>query len=169
MAAPLLKRISDLVGTHRFLRAMSIYPPYVGAGIRLTHVAKDLSRLDVEMRLHTWNQNFVGTHFGGSLFSMCDPFFMLMVMARLGDGYVVWNKISSIDFKKPGKGRVHATFLVPDARVAEIREAARGGAPIRPEFTIDIFDDEGQVVATVTQILHVREKRAKPDAPTGSA
>lgn len=166
MATPLLKRISDFVGTHRFLRAMSVYPPYVGAGIRLTHVSKDLSRLDVEMRLRGWNQNFVGTHFGGSLFSMCDPFFMLMVLARLGDGYVVWNKISSIDFKKPGKGRVHATFLVTDERVAEIREAAKGGAPIRPEFTIDIFDDQGDVVATVTQILHVREKPQKAAAAT---
>ena len=40
--------------------------------------------IDVEMKLRWWNANYVGTHFGGSLFAMTDAFYMLMVMAKLG-------------------------------------------------------------------------------------
>ena len=39
---------------------------------------------DVEMKLRIWNQNYVGTHYGGSLYSMADPFYMLMLMHNLG-------------------------------------------------------------------------------------
>ena len=38
------------------------------------------------------NRNYVGTHFGGSLFAMTDPFYMLMMMRNLGPDYIVWDK-----------------------------------------------------------------------------
>ena len=36
------------------------------------------------MRLTRWNRNLVGTQFGGSLYFMCDRFFVIMLMMRLG-------------------------------------------------------------------------------------
>ena len=88
----LLQRLAAKVGQHRFLKFMRIYPPYLGAGISVKHVARDLTSLEVELKLRPYNQNFVGTQFGGSLYSMCDPFFMLMLMMQLGEGYLVWDK-----------------------------------------------------------------------------
>ena len=58
--------------------------------------------IEVHMPLRFWNKNYVGTHFGGSLYTMCDPFFMLILVNNLGSGYIVWDKAATIRFKKPG-------------------------------------------------------------------
>ena len=100
---------------------MRIYPPFLGAGVRVRDAAPDLSRVEVEMPLTFWNQNFVGTQFGGSLYAMCDPFFMLMLMRRLGPDYVVWDKAARIEFLRPGRGTVSAVFELSDQQVADIR------------------------------------------------
>src|SRR5690348_6576989 len=100
------------------------YPPYLGAGVRVTHVSDDFRTVKVEMPLRFYNKNYVGTHFGGSLYSMCDPFLMLMLIQILGKDYIVWDKAATIRFRKPGKGLVKATFEIPAQRVAEIKAAA---------------------------------------------
>jgi acyl-coenzyme A thioesterase PaaI-like protein len=155
-----LQRLSAIVGPARFLRLMRIYPPYLGAGVRVRHAAADLSRVEVEMRLTSWNRNFVGTHFGGSLYSMCDPFFMLMLMARLGPDYVVWDRSASIEFIKPGRGIVAATFELPDSRVEEVRGEADRSEKVFPRFDVTVLDHEGEPVARVEKVLYVR--RGKP-------
>ena len=50
------------------------------------------------MGLNRLNRNYVGTQFGGSLYAMTDPFFMLMLMENLGRDYVVWDKAANIEF-----------------------------------------------------------------------
>src|ERR1039458_6644721 len=54
-------------------RLVNLWPPFLGAGIRIKHIAPDMKAVDVEMKLRWWNANYVGTHFGGSLFAMTDP------------------------------------------------------------------------------------------------
>ena len=66
--------------------------------------------MDVEMKLRFWNANYVGTHFGGPLFAMTDPFYMLMLMATLGCDYIVWDKSASIRYRKAREGTVRAEF-----------------------------------------------------------
>ncbi len=154
-----LQRLAAWLGTHRFLRLMRVYPPYLGAGVRVRSAAPDLSRVEVELPLTAWNRNFVGTHFGGSLYSMCDPFLMLMLMSRLGPGYVVWDKAASIEFLRPGRGTVSAAFELPAGRVDEIRaEADRAGKTL-PRFEVTVVDDAGKPVARVEKVLYVRRRR----------
>lgn len=141
------------------IRLMNLYPPYLGAGVRVK-VSPDFRTFDVRMKLTWWNRNYVGTHFGGSLYTMCDPFFMLILFEALGRGYVVWDKAATIRFRKPGKGRVHATFHIPEERIREIREAAAGGEKVEPVFTAEVRDEQGEVVAEVEKLLYVR--LAKP-------
>lgn len=143
------------------LRLLSIWPPYVGAGIRV-RVSADLRTFEVRMKLRWWNRNYVNTHFGGSLYSMCDPFFMLILIQALGRGYVVWDKAATIRFRRPGKGTVRATFHIPQERVDEIRAAADRGEKIEPVFTVEVRDEQGEVVAEVEKLLYVR--LAKPPA-----
>src|SRR5262245_27852711 len=83
-------------------RGLRLYPPFLGAGIRVVRIADDFLTIEVKMRLRFWNKTGVGTHFGGSLYSMCDPFFMLMLIKTLGPNYLVWDKAASIRFKRPG-------------------------------------------------------------------
>src|SRR5687767_5881175 len=95
---------------HVLMKIWNAWPPFLGAGIRIDAVAKNLRRVDVSLRLYPWNRNMVGTHYGGSLFSMTDPFYMAMLIDALGKGFIVWDKTSTIRFRKPGKGTVRCVF-----------------------------------------------------------
>ena len=141
------------------LRAINVWPPMAGAGIRVKWSA-DHKAVDVEMKLRFWNRNYVGTHYGGSLYSMADPFYMLMLMENLGRDYIVWDKAASIRFRKPGKGRVKAEFRVTDAQLDEIRERLTTLEKYEPTFVVEIKDEAGDVVAEVTKVLYIRRKHS---------
>lgn len=139
-------------------RRLRFYPPYLGAGVRVTEIADDFTTVRVEMPLRFYNQNYVGTHFGGSLYSMCDPFYMLMLINILGPDYIVWDKAATIRFKKPGKGVVKAVFHIPAERVAEIKAAADAQGKTEPQFQVNVMDSGGNVVAEIDKLLYVRKK-----------
>jgi hypothetical protein len=144
------------------IRLLSFYPPYLGAGIRVKASA-DLRTLEVRMKLHWWNRNYVGTQFGGSLYSMCDPFFMLILVEALGKGYIVWDKAATVRFRRPGRGTVRATFHIPVVRIEEIRAAADARGKVEPTFRVDVVDDAGEVVAEVEKLLYVRLVKPEGD------
>src|SRR5262249_46636140 len=102
---------------------------------------------DVRMAMRPWNRNYVGTHFGGSLFAMADPWFMVLLIELLGPGYVVWDKTGTIRFRKPGRGTVQARFEIPPERVEEIRRAVDAGGKVEPVFVARITDAAGETVA----------------------
>jgi acyl-coenzyme A thioesterase PaaI-like protein len=138
---------------------MHSYAPYTGAGVVITHVEQDASEVRVEMPLTESNVNLVGTHFGGSLYSMVDPHLMLMLIQRLGPDYVVWDKEANINFQRPGRGTVHATISITDAEVEAIRAATASGDKHLPQWTLSVLDEQDEVVATVLKTLYVRRKR----------
>jgi hypothetical protein len=144
----------------RLRRWVNFWPPFLGAGIRVVHIAPDMKAVDVEMKLRWWNANYVGTQFGGSLYAMTDPFYMLMLMANLGRDYIVWDKAGSIRYRKPGKGTVHAEFRLADAQLDYIREKLKVLPKYEPVFKIEIKDEQGSVIAEVEKLLHVRKKDA---------
>lgn len=148
---------------------MTLWPPFFGMGIRVRHIAPDWSEARVEMGLHWWNRNYVGTHFGASLFAMTDPFFMLLLMHRLGDRYFVWDRAGRIDYVAQGRGRVRADFHMPDERVEAIRAEAWHGKPCHAEFEVDVVHaDDGSLVARVHKTIYVRLKpRYRPPAAQG--
>ncbi len=143
----------------RLLRwRLNFYPPYIGAGIRVLSISPDLHQVKVRMGLHWFNRNYVHTQFGGSLYSMVDPFYMLMLMELLGREYIVWDKAASIDFISPGKGPVFADLQIDDALLSDIREHTAGGKKYLPRLQVDIRDAAGELVARVDKTLYVRLK-----------
>lgn len=140
------------------IRFINLWPPLLGAGIKVDKVSDDLMTYDVSMKLKFWNKNYFGTHYGGSLFSMTDPFYALILIAALGKEYIVWDKSAHIDFKKPGKGKLKAQFNISRERVEEIREATATNEKVLPKFVVDITDEAGDIVATVERTLYVRRK-----------
>ena len=141
---------------------LNLWPPLLGAGIRVTRLDEDWRAVDVEMKLRRWNRNCVGTHYGGSLYSMTDPFYMVMLIENLGREYVVWDKSASIRFRKPGRGTVRAEFRLSEEQIEEIRRALEAEEKAEREFGVEVRDEEGAVVAEVRKVLHFR-KTAKPD------
>jgi acyl-coenzyme A thioesterase PaaI-like protein len=143
----------------RLRRYMSFWPPFLFSGIRVAQLSDDFSHARVELRQRWYNRNYVGTHFGGSLFAMTDPFWMIMVMRRLGPGYLVWDQAAEIRFEKPGRGTVVADFRLGDAVVEQLRTAAEGGSKVLHWFEMDVTDAAGDVVARVRKQVYVRRKR----------
>jgi hypothetical protein len=143
-----------------WVRHIGWWPPLVGAGIKVTWLDKDFRAADVEMRLTRWNRNYMNVHFGGSLFSMTDPFYMIMLVMNVGDEYVVWDKSASIRYKRPGRGRVRARFRLTDERLAEIRAAVEANGRYDARFVVEIKDDAGGVVAEVERIIYCATKKA---------
>lgn len=144
--------------TWLFKHILNLWSPFRGAGIVITHLAPDWRYVRVELRKRLLNQNYVGTHFGGSLFAMTDPFYMLMLFKALGKDHVVWDKAASIDYIAPGRGTVHAQFQLDPATIEQIRSQALGGAAVYPQFDVEILNATGEVVARVHKQLYVRLK-----------
>ena len=142
-------------------RGMKFWPPFLGAGIRVKSITDDFRDVKVELRLGRLNRNYVGTHFGGSLYAMTDPFFMIMLLHNLGGDYVVWDKEGRIEYVAPGRGTVQAHFHLSEKRIAEIKAEAEGGGKILPEFEVNVKDEAGAIVARVRKILYVRLKAKK--------
>ncbi|WP_420645409.1 DUF4442 domain-containing protein [Candidatus Leptofilum sp.] len=140
-------------------RLLNIYPPYLGAGVRVTTISDDWKELHVTMLLRWYNRNFVGTHFGGSLYSMIDPHLMLLLMQLLGKEYMVWDKAAEIEFIKPGQGKVTSTIRISDDVLEEIRQNTANGEKYFPTFIVEIKDADGELVAKVKKTIYVRKKR----------
>ena len=141
-----------------FKWGVNLWPPLFFSGIKVTYLAQDYQELRVTLKLRWYNRNYVGTHFGGSLYSMTDPFYMLMLMNNLGRDYIVWDKSATIDFLRPGKGRVFAEFELTQAMIDEVKAATAGGEKYLPTWEVTVRDDAGEAVARVEKVLYVRRK-----------
>jgi len=147
--------------TKRYFRCfLNLWPPFLGAGIRVKRLQPDWKAINVELKLRRWNANFVGTHYGGSLYSMADPFYMLMLIRNLGRGYIVWDKSATIRFRNPGKGKVRASFRLSDEQLDGIRKALETQEKTEATFVVEVKDEVGEVVAEVQKLLHIRKKAA---------
>ena len=152
--------IKSLATHHRTLQhGMNAWPPFLFSGIRIQRMSPDLRQVTVRLRKLPATTNYVGTLFGGSLFAMTDPFWMIMVLRNLGPGYVVWDKAAEIEFVSPGRASVSATFELTEDVLTELREAAEDGSKVLRWFETDVVADDGTVVARVRKQLYVRRKR----------
>src|SRR3990172_7319621 len=138
---------------------MNLWSPFRGAGIRVRRIAPDYREGEVELALKWHNRNYIGTHFGGSLYAMTDPFYMLMLIHILGPGYVVSHQAGAIEYLIPVKGRVRARFSVDEATIADIKAHPAGGQKYLPQMPVEVKNDAGEVVARVLHTLYVRKRQ----------
>ena len=134
------------------------YPPYIGAGIKLKKVNQDKTRMEVELRKTWFNKNLFGTHFGGSLYAMCDPFYVFIVHNYLGKGYVVWDKSAEIKFIKPATGRVSAIFEISQEKLLQLKGEVDNTGKHTVFFDAKITDEDNEVVAKVRKEIYMRKK-----------
>ncbi len=146
-------------------RLFNVWPPFRSMGIRVADIAPDFRRVRVQLRTKLLNRNWVGTHFGGSMFAMADPFYMIMMMRNLGRDYVVWDKAASVRFLKPGRGTLEAEFSLTEEQVSLARQVADAGGRHEPTLAVELKDREGDVVARVEKTLHIRRAGAPRPAP----
>lgn len=136
-----------------------IYLPFLGAGIRITQVAPDFLHMRIEMPLNFLNKNYVGVQFGGSIYAMCDPFYMFMLMQKLGPQYVVWDQAAKIDFLQPGRRRLVVDFHLTESEIDGIRARTEGGEKYVFDKEVLIRDTDGALIARVIKTLYVRRRK----------
>ncbi len=151
-------------------RLMNLWPPFLFVGIRVREISPDFRYARVELKSRPWTRNINNTQYGGSLFSMTDPIFALLLFGSLGwERYLIWDRAADIQFIAPGRGTLTAEFHVEDSQVHEIRLATQNGDKTFPEFQAQIRDAQGELVCTVHRTLYVRLKAPyRPAAERGS-
>ena len=140
-------------------RILNFWPPFLFTGIRVDEWTDDWRCARVHLKLRWYSRNFVATQFGGSLFAMTDPFYMIMTLQVLGRDYVVWDKAAEIEFVAPGRDDVYAEFHLDDAVLDEIRAATANGDKYLRWFETEVKTAAGEVIARVRKQIYVRRKR----------
>lgn len=143
-----------------FLRfVMNCWPPFFFSGIKVEQINDDFCYVRVKLKSRPWTKNINRTQYGGSMFSMTDPIYPLMVMGALGQGYHVWDKKADIDFISPGRGTLTAEFWLSDSVLHAIKQATDDGDKHFPEFLVHIKDQQGDIVCEVNRTIYVRKKK----------
>lgn len=161
MIIKMARKMGAKTPTSFFRIFMNLWSPFRGAGVKVTHISKDYRHVHVILKKKWYNKNYVGTQFGGSIYSMTDPFYMLMLMQNLGSGYIVWDKGASIDFVSPGRTTLHADFKIDPSLLEDIKAKTKNGDKYIFDLPVQVLDEQKQVVATISKTIYVRKKPPK--------
>jgi acyl-coenzyme A thioesterase PaaI-like protein len=158
MAAHLFRKYSEKIPFRLMRHFVNLWPPFLGAGIRVIEAKKDFTYMRVELKRSWYNMNYVGTQFGGSIYAMVDPFFMLMLMNLLGKDYIVWDKAAHVKFIKPGRTRLFAEFRINPETVESVKNLTENGGKYIFDLPVDVYADNGEKVAHIVKTLYVKKK-----------
>ncbi|MGE9808188.1 MULTISPECIES: DUF4442 domain-containing protein [unclassified Janibacter] len=150
------KRMLSSAGGLRL--GMNLWPPFLFSGARILHISPDFAHVRVRLAKTPLTSNYFGTQFGGSLFSMTDPFWVIMLARNLGPDYIVWDRRGEIDFVAPGTTAVTSELVLPREVIDEVRAAADGGEKVLRWFENDVVDSDGTTIARVRKQVYVRRK-----------
>ncbi|MEL7020456.1 MAG: YiiD C-terminal domain-containing protein [Bacteroidota bacterium] len=142
----------------KFLPLLRFYPPYWFTGIKVEGWVEKYTAIRVSMRLRLHNRNLFGAHFGGSLYAMCDPFYVLIVAANLGTDYVILDQAATIRFRRPGRGKVSAVFSIAPQTLENIKQEVHEKGRKSYVLQTEITDEGGKVVAQVEKTIYIRLK-----------
>ena len=143
--------------------ALNLWPPFWGAGIRIVRISEDFREVQLKLKLRWWNKNANRTQYGGSIFSLTDPVYALMLIGILGKQYYVWDKQAEIHFIKPGNTDLYADFLISEDLLSQILKATANGDKYFPEFVVQVKNTKGDVVSEVKRVLYPRKKPQSPE------
>lgn len=141
---------------------LNLWPPMrLGPGIRVDEVSSDFTYARTSLPMRFYNRNYVGTHFGGSLYAMTDAMYMLMLLNILGPDFIVWDKAANIEYRKPGKGTVTAEFRIPEDLIESLQTQLQPDEKRIVQLAVDVKDEVGDVVAHVVKTEYIRRKPLK--------
>jgi acyl-coenzyme A thioesterase PaaI-like protein len=153
----------DSLKTELWRWAFNLHPTYRSTGAWVTFISHDFREVRVRLPLSWRTRNYVGTLFGGSIYSAVDPFYMIMLIKNLGPGYIVWDKAATVRFKRPGRGTLYAKFVLSDEELSVIRHESQRQESLDRVYEIQLTDAEGMVCAVVEKTIYIRRKQ--PDSP----
>ena len=136
----------------------NLSPMYKRSCGKIVFVSDDLLIVKVKIPLSYKNRNYVGSMFGGSLFSATDPIYMIQLMHVLGNDFVVWDKSSEIRFKKPAYEDAYVTFEFSSQEIETIRKRVEVEQEVNYIKSLLIADSEGVVFTELNKTLYISSK-----------
>jgi acyl-coenzyme A thioesterase PaaI-like protein len=137
----------------------NFFPAYRGTGGRVTYIAGDWREVHITIPLNWRTRNYVKTIFGGSMYGAIDPVYMLMLIKILGPEYVVWDKTAAIRFRRPGRERLFARFVVSQADIDEIEAGVAATGKYEKSYTVNITSKSGEVHAICEKGIHIAQRK----------
>lgn len=142
----------------KLLKFWNFWPPFLFTGIKILKISPDFHHVAVKLKLRAWTANYIGTQYGGSIYSMADPFYMLMLIKTLGPGYKIVDKSAMIYYFKPGKTDLITEFNLTDNDIAAIKKTLETKPKMEWTREIEIKDTAGQIIAKVIKVIHIQKK-----------
>ena len=141
-----------------FKLMFNISPMYRRSCGRITSVSKDLHIVKIKISLTYKNKNYVGSMFGGSLFSATDPIYMIQLMQILGKDYVVWDKSTEIKFKKPVYKSAYAIFEFTAEELESIKSKVASENEVNHVKKLYITDENNLIYSELDKTIYISSK-----------
>lgn len=141
------------------LKIWNLWPPFLFSGIKIIKRSPDFRYFAVKLKLRFWNSNYLGTQYGGSIFSMTDAFYMIMLINNLGKEYTVWDKAASIRFLKQGRTNLYAEFKLSEEDLTEIRQEIEKNNRMNWVRKVVIKDEKDEIIAEVERVISIKKSK----------
>jgi len=166
--------MDDYIATHQIIYTLNMteslksrltrilfnyFPMFWSTGAKITYLAADFKEIHIKLPLSWRTRNYVGTIFGGSMFSATDVLYFLLVVKNIGEDYIVWDKASSIRFKKPGKGTLYTKAVISDEEIEIIKTELLNVDKIDRVYYLDLIDEAGDICASIEKTIHIQNKQ----------
>lgn len=136
----------------------NFFPAFRATGARVTWIADDLRAVRIKLPLNYQTKNIYGTLFGGSMYAATDPLYAILIKVGLGPGYIIWDKVGAIRYKKPGRSTLYAECRVTDQELAALKAQLETQPSVDVEREIELVDEAGVVHAVVRKTIYVARK-----------
>lgn len=147
------------IGTGRaFKFFFNISPMYRRSGGRIVEASENLEYIKIKIRLNYKTRNYVGTMYGGHMYSCLDGIYMVQLLNLLGKSYVVWDKMATIKFKRPGTSTLFAEFNVSKELIEKIKANVAAQNEIDIKLDVHLVDSNGNICAEVEKIIYISSK-----------
>lgn len=135
-------------------------PMYWGTGGKVMNVNDDLSKVTIKIKHNYRTKNYVGAMFGGSLFSACDPIYMIQYNELLDNQYIVWDKSARIQFKRPAREEVWVDFMVEPEELEEIKQKVEENGTLTFTKQVKLTNKDKTVVfAILDKEIYIASKK----------
>ena len=147
------------VGTGRaFKFFFNISPMYRRSGGRIVEASENLDFIKIKIKLNYKTRNYVGTMYGGHMYSCLDGIYMVQLINLLGKSFVVWDKVATIKFKRPGTSTLFAEFNISKELIEKIKVDVVEQNEIDLKLDVNLVDSNGKVCAEVEKVIYISSK-----------
>jgi acyl-coenzyme A thioesterase PaaI-like protein len=138
----------------------NFFPAFRATGARVTWIAEDLRAVRIKIPLNFRTRNIYGTVFGGAMYAATDPLYAILIKVGLGPGYIIWDKVGAIRYRKPGRSTLYAECRVTEEDLSALRAKLETQPSVDVDKEIELVDEAGVVHATVRKTIYVARKEA---------